>query len=123
MVLRRRGPKAPGGALGVYLQRTVNLTAVEHEVEEVQVVDGRLPGHVVSFVLQVGGGSEGQHRAHHLCSLFSNEREDKKTRPSVNKPAASLGKMKNLTGFSVHPSGPGSVPGTDLARLKASSTS
>lgn len=103
MVLMWKGLKAPGETLwtgaDVYLHRTVNLVAVEHEVEEVQVVNGRLPGHICSFILQVLCSSEGQHGADDLCSSFLKEGDDK-NRPSVSKPAALGEDLKNLTGFS-----------------------
>lgn len=70
--------------MDVYLHGAVNLTAVEHEVEEVQIVNGRLPRHVFFFILQVHCCSEGQHGADDLRSLFLKER-DVKNRPSVNK--------------------------------------
>lgn len=69
------GPDVPPGG-DAHLQGTVNLAAVEHEVEEGQVVHGRLPGHVVPLVLQVGGGPEGQHGADDLGSVVSGERDD-----------------------------------------------
>lgn len=43
-----------------HLHVAVNLTAVEHEVEEVQVVQGRLPRYVVPLSDEVLGGVEGQ---------------------------------------------------------------
>lgn len=68
-----------------YLQGPINLTAVKHEVEEVQVVDGGLPGHVVSFPLQVERGSESQLRADDFCSVCLREREEP-TQSALSKP-------------------------------------
>lgn len=67
------------------LQEMINVTAVKHEVEEVQVVDGGLPGHIVSLTLQVGCGSEGQHRADQFGSVLE-ESGSIKSHSSFTKP-------------------------------------
>lgn len=53
----------------VHLHGTINLAAVKHEVEVVQVAQGRLPGHIFSLIVQVLGGTEGQHCRDYFCSL------------------------------------------------------
>lgn len=65
------------GLKKVYLHGTINFAAVEHEIEEVQVTQGRFPGHILCFTVQVRGGIEGQYCRDDFCSLglqdFENE--------------------------------------------------
>lgn len=57
------------GGKRLYLHGTINLAAVKHEIEEIQVVQGRFPRHVFSVIDQVLGGLEGQHCRDDLCPL------------------------------------------------------
>ena len=54
-VISGTGELNPGVPLSMYLHGTVDLCAVEHELEVVQTADGGLPGHVLSLIVQEEG--------------------------------------------------------------------
>lgn len=54
---------------GEHLHGSVHLTAIEHQEEEVQVVQRRLPRHVIPLILQVLGGFKGLYCSDDLSSL------------------------------------------------------
>lgn len=50
----------------VYLHRLIDLSAVQHEIVILQIVQGRLPGHVFSLHRQIRGCSQGEGGRHKL---------------------------------------------------------
>lgn len=70
---RRRGPSEElwwtQEEEDVHLHGAVHFTAVEHQVKEVQVVQRRLPRHVLPLLVQVLGGLERQNCRDDLRSL------------------------------------------------------